>query len=133
MNILVLCTGNSARPIGHKYLLARRGNGKIVSYSAGSQTAGKVHPQSLHLLTAEGYDDANPRSKSWDEFAAEDAPKMGSVISVCGSAATETARAAFQETYGILERRAAYFVNAGISSMSTATLQTHLNANGKLT
>lgn len=82
MNILVLCTGNSAPSILIECLLARLGNGAITSFSAGSQPAGKVHPQSLRLLAAEGHDISNLSSKSWDVFAERDAPEMDAVITV---------------------------------------------------
>ncbi|EET49039.1 arsenate reductase ArsC [Thalassobium sp. R2A62] len=88
MNILVLCTGNSARSILLECLLNR--DDRITAYSAGSKPAGKVHPQSLTLLADKGYDTAGLRSKSWDEFAQDDAPQMDAVITVCGSAAGET-------------------------------------------
>lgn len=90
MNILVLCTGNSARSILLESLLNHLGKGRISAFSAGSNPAGQVHPQSLKLLAARGYDTAQARSKSWDEFAAVDAPQMDLVITVCGSAAAET-------------------------------------------
>lgn len=157
MNILVLCTGNSARSILLECLLARLGGGDITSFSAGSQPAGKVHPQSLRLLAAEGYDISSLRSKSWDEFAVGGAPKMDAVITVCGSAAAETcpmwpgapirahwgvedpaaatadaAPAAFREAYEILGRRAKHFVDAAIADMDASELQAHLNISGKI-
>lgn len=90
MNILVLCTGNSARSILLESILNTRGAGRITAYSAGSQPTGRVHPQSLRLLEALGRDVTGFRSKSWDEFARPDAPVMDAVITVCGSAAGET-------------------------------------------
>ncbi len=90
MNILVLCTGNSARSILLEAILNQRGAGRVTAFSAGSQPKGAVHPQSLQLLAAKGYPVAGLRSKSWDEFAVPDAPAMDAVITVCGSAAEET-------------------------------------------
>lgn len=91
MNILVLCTGNSARSILLESILNRLGHPYgIKAYSAGSQPAGRVHPQSQTLLGELGYPLEGLRSKSWDEFAAPDAPRMDAVITVCASAAGET-------------------------------------------
>ncbi len=89
MNILVLCTGNSARSILLEAILTQRSSGRITAFSAGSKPAGKVHPQSLSLLAQKGFDTSAFRSKSWDEFGAADAPVMDAVITVCGSAAAE--------------------------------------------
>lgn len=155
MNILVLCTGNSARSILLECLLRRLGGGHIAAYSAGSQPSGQVHPQSLTLLKAQGYDVSGLSSKSWDVFAASDAPKMDAVITVCGSAASETcplwpgapvrahwgvedpaaltgadAPAAFQLAYEILSRRAAHFIQSDPTAMNTQDLQAHLTACG---
>jgi len=88
MNILVLCTGNSARSIILEAILNR--DPRITAFSAGSKPAGKVHPQSLRLLDEMGFDTSAARSKSWDEFSLPDAPAMDAVITVCGSAAGET-------------------------------------------
>lgn len=90
MNILVLCTGNSARSILLEQILTHHSGGRVQGYSAGSNPAGAVHPQSLNLLDAKGYPTDGLRSKSWDEFGAADAPQMDAVITVCGSAAGET-------------------------------------------
>ncbi len=91
MNILVLCTGNSARSILLEAILNRHGADRgLTAFSAGSHPAGKVHPQSLALLAAKGYAVAGFRSKSWDEFGRANAPVMDAVITVCASAAGET-------------------------------------------
>lgn len=90
MNILILCTGNSARSILLESILTHRSGGRIHAYSAGSNPSGKVHPQSLVLLAEEGFPTDGLSSQSWDDFAAEDAPVMDAVITVCGSAAGET-------------------------------------------
>ncbi|MWB77430.1 arsenate reductase ArsC [Pseudooceanicola sp. 216_PA32_1] len=90
MNILVLCTGNSARSILLESILNDLGQGRVTAYSAGSNPAGAVHPQSLKLLEELDHDTSHARSKSWDEFAGPDAPEMDVVITVCASAAGET-------------------------------------------
>lgn len=91
MNILVLCTGNSARSILLESILNRDGAARGVrAWSAGSRPAGAVHPQALRLLAAKGHPTDGLRSKSWDEFAAPGTPVMDLVITVCGSAAGET-------------------------------------------
>lgn len=89
LNILVLCTGNSARSVLLERILTERSEGQITAYSAGSKPAGRVHPQTLRLLAAKGFDTSALRSKSWDEFDGPDAPRMDAVITVCGSAAAE--------------------------------------------
>lgn len=90
MNILVLCTGNSARSILGEVLISHKSNGLITGYSAGSQPAGKVNPAAIQLLDEKGHDTSELRSKSWDEFAEPNTAKMDAVITVCSSAAGET-------------------------------------------
>ena len=156
MNILVLCTGNSARSILLEALLNRLGHGRVTAYSAGSQPAGAVHPQSLKLLGEKGYDLSGLRSKSWDEFAGPDGPHMDAVITVCASAAGETCpiwpgvpvRAhwgvddpaaakeadwdhAFSTAYNILERRARALLELEIEEMDAAELKRHLDRIGE--
>jgi protein-tyrosine-phosphatase len=88
-NVLVLCTGNSARSILAECIFNRVGEGKFVAYSAGSNPKGAVHPEAIRLLQGLGYDTSGLRSKSWEEFAGPGAPRLDFVITVCDDAAGE--------------------------------------------
>lgn len=139
MNILILCTGNSARSIMLESIFNRLGKGRIKAFSAGSKPTGKVHPATLALLTEKGAPTKGVRSKSWDEFA--DAPKMDAVITVCGNAKNETCpmwpgvplkahwgvedpasvtqsqKAAFEVVYAMLEARAKAWLSLDFEHM----------------
>lgn len=146
MNILVLCTGNSARSILLESLLNKLGAGHIKAFSAGSKPTGKVHPDAVALLDEKGFETGDLRSKSWDEFADKDAPEMDLVITVCANAAGETCpiwpgapmrahwgqpdpaavedsaarKLAFEEVFGKLREKTVEFMSLNLSEMDKA-------------
>jgi arsenate reductase (thioredoxin) len=88
-NVLFLCTGNSARSILAESILRKDGGGRFNAYSVGSHPKGRVNPLALKTLEAYEYPVEGFRSKSWEEFAAPDAPVLDFVFTVCDSAARE--------------------------------------------
>ncbi|KIC22376.1 arsenate reductase ArsC [Leisingera sp. ANG-Vp] len=157
MNILVLCTGNSARSILLESIFNTLGGGRVRAYSAGSNPTGKVHPQSLVLLGELAHDTSGARSKSWDEFAENDAPEMDIVVTVCASAAGETCPVwpgapvrthwgvedpaaaeqpewdqAFRTAYATLEKRAKALLELPFETMNANELTQQLKRIGEI-
>lgn len=155
MNILVLCTGNSARSILLESILTHRSERRIKAWSAGSKPAGKVHPQSIKLLAEKGFPTEGLTSQSWDDYAMNDAPVMDAVITVCGSAAGEECPywpgaplrahwgvedpaaaepadqpAAFATAYRLLEARAQQLLALPFEDLSKDDLQAELDRIG---
>jgi protein-tyrosine-phosphatase len=153
LNVLFLCTGNSARSILAEAVMNHLGQGRFKGYSAGSRPQGQPNPFALSLLQREGIDTAFARSKSWDEFAAPGAPKLDFVFTVCDNAAAEECpywpgqpvsahwglpdpaavegsdaekALAFADTYRALTRRIGAFVALPMATLDAMTLKAHL-------
>jgi arsenate reductase len=158
-NVLFLCTGNSARSILGEAILNHEGQGRFRGFSAGSHPKGQVHPIALDVLTAEGLPIEGFRSKSWDEFAGPDAPKLDFVFTVCDDAAGEACpiwpgqpmtahwgledpaavegtdfqrRAAFESAYRYMRNRVMAFVNLPHQSIDRLTLARKLRGIGAM-
>jgi protein-tyrosine-phosphatase len=158
LNVLFLCTGNSARSILAEAYLNAAGKGRFMAHSAGSNPTGKVNPFALELLRKNRIDLANARSKSWDEFAAPGAPKLDFVFTVCDQAAGEVCplwpgqpmtahwgvndpaavhgddeakRKAFFRAYNELTTRISLFLNLPMEKLDRLTLQRRLDDIGR--
>ncbi|NMM37040.1 MAG: arsenate reductase ArsC [Glaciimonas sp.] len=157
-NVLFLCTGNSARSIIAESILNQLGAGRFRAYSAGSHPRGEVHPLTLDLLQRHHYDVSTLRSKSWDEFAEPDAPKLDFVFTVCDQAAGEvcpfwpgqpmtahwgfadpsqvegddaTKHKAFNRTHLEITNRIRPLLSLPLDKLDRASLQKHLHEMGQ--
>jgi arsenate reductase len=159
-NVLFLCTGNSARSIIAEAILNRLGQGRFKAYSAGSHPKGRPHPYAIDLLRKLDFDVEGLRSKSWDEFAAPNAPPLDFVFTLCDDAASEQCphwpgqpmtahwgmpdpaatqgseverRLAFADTFRMLSNRVSIFVSLPIRSLDMLSLQRRIDEIGEKT
>ena len=155
LNILVLCTGNSARSIIGEVLINELSKGRLRAFSAGSHPAGKVNPGAIEKLEREHHSVAGLESKSWQRFSEPGAPEMDVVITVCDNAAGESCpvwrgspvtvhwgipdpaidsddaaaiRAAFDAAYAGLRRRVEAMLALPLQTMSIEELEEALTA-----
>ena len=156
-NILFLCTGNSARSIMAEAILNGKGKPFFTAYSAGSHPSGIVRPDALKMIKFAHLSTDGLRSKSWEEFAKTEAPKMDFVFTVCDNAAQElcpiwpgqpmtahwgvpdpaTAKGtaeqierAFRDAYLILERRISLFLSLPLLSLDKLAIKKEINRIG---
>ena len=90
INVLFLCTGNSARSLIAEGVLRQLGGNAFNAFSAGSHPTGMPNPHAIAVLRQHDIDTSFARSKSWDEFDGADAPHLDLIITVCNNAAGET-------------------------------------------
>jgi len=159
MNVLFICTGNSARSIMAEALMNQLGGGRFRAYSAGSHPAGFVNPKTLELLERNRFRTNDLRSKNWDEFAAAGAPEMDFVLTVCDKAAGEVCPVwpgqpmsahwgvadpaaatgtpeqvdkAFADAFLVLQRRIGLFLNLPFDKLEKLSLLKELQDIGKV-
>jgi arsenate reductase (thioredoxin) len=157
-NVLFLCTGNSARSILAEAILNHKGKGAFTAYSAGSHPSGVVRPEALRQLAAAGISTEGLRSKSWDEFAVPNAPRMDFVFTVCDNAAKEACpfwpgqpmtahwgipdpaavagmpeviERAFRDAYTVLDRRVGLFLSLPLATLEQLAIQREIEGIGR--
>jgi len=157
-NVLFLCTGNSARSIMAEAIMSHKGRPNFVAYSAGSRPSGSVRPEALRQLGAAHLPTVGFRSKSWDEFARPDAPKLDFVFTVCDNAANEVCpvwpgqpmtahwgvpdpaavrgpeeqvERAFREAFFLLDRRISLFLSLPLSTLDSLSLKKEIDSIGR--
>ena len=153
LNVLFLCTGNSARSIFAEAILNSIGKNKFKAFSAGSHPAGSVNPLTLELVAKNRLPTEGLRSKDWNEFSRPGAPFMHFVFTVCDQAAAETCpvwpgqpmtahwgvtdpaavqgsdddkRKAFLRAYTELYRRISLFINLPFDTLNRLALKEKL-------
>ena len=156
-NVLFLCTGNSARSIMAEAILRHKGRGAFAAYSAGSHPSGTVRPEALHQVETAGLSTEELRSKSWDEFAAPDAPPIDFIFTVCDNAANEVCpiwpghpmtahwgipdpaavkgtpdeiARAFRDAFSILDHRIGLFLALPLSTLESLAIQREFDSIG---
>jgi len=157
-NVLFLCTGNSARSIMAESILNRKGPPNFKAYSAGSHPSGLVRAEALKQIELSRASTNGLRSKSWDEFAKPDAPRMDFVFTVCDNAASEVCpvwpgqpmtahwgvpdpaavmgspeqiERAFRDAFMILERRITLFLSLPLSTLGQLAIQREIDRVGQ--
>src|SRR5467141_646653 len=157
LNVVFLCTGNSARSIMAEAILNGKGKPIFTAYSAGSHPSGVVRSEALKLIELAHLPTEGLRSKDWEEFAKPGAPKMNFVFTVCDNAAREMCpiwpgqpmaahwgvpdpalargtpeqiESAFRDAYLLLERRISLFLSLPLSSLDTLAIQEEINQIG---
>jgi len=158
LNVLFLCTGNSARSIMAESILNSIGKTKFKTFSAGSRPAGSVNPLALELLAKNRLPTEGLRSKDWSEFSRPDAPFLHFVFTVCDQAAAEACpvwpgqpisahwgvhdpaavqgsdedkRKAFLRAYTELYRRISLFINLPFDTLNSLALKKSLDEIGR--
>ena len=149
-NVLFICSGNSARSIFAEALLRDLGQGRFEAFSAGTRPGTAPNPVALEVLKRNGHEIQSLYSKHLSAFQAREEPKMDFVFTVCDTAAAEECppwpgqpitghwglpdpvKAAgteaekglvFAQTYAVLRRRIAAFVELPFAQLTRIALQ----------
>jgi len=157
-NVLFLCTGNSARSIMAEAILNHKGRPNFTAYSAGSHPSRLVRSQALKQIEVSRMSTEGLRSKSWDEFAKLDAPRMDFVFTVCDNTAKEMCpvwpgqpmtahwgvpdpaavngspekiERAFRDAFMILDRRITLFLSLPLATLGQLAIKKEIDRIGQ--
>jgi arsenate reductase (thioredoxin) len=156
-NVLFLCKGNSARSIMAEAIMNYKGRPTFTAFSAGSRPSGAVRPEAIAELENARLPTDGVRSKSWNEFAKPDAPKLDFVFTVCDNAAkevcpiwpgqpmtahwgvpdpaaargtTEEIKRAYREAFLTLERRIVLFLCLALATIDKLAIKKEIDQIG---
>lgn len=158
LNVLFICTGNSARSIFAEAILRHEAGGRFNAFSAGTRPYSGLNPFAVEMLASKGIPVDDLRAKHVSEFQGEDAPKMDFVFTVCDRAANEDCptwegqpisahwglpdpvkahgteaemRLAFQQTYGMMRHRILAFASLPYDALDRVSLQLQVDDIGR--
>jgi len=153
--VLFLCTRNATRGILAEALMNSKGRERFQAFSAGTRPAGKVSTRAIELLKRLDFPTHSLRSKSWDEFAGPQAPRMDFIFALCDKAVAETCpqwpgtpvtgfwsipdpsltegtevekAAAYRDVFNMLERRISLFLSLPLDSIDRLSIAHHFRS-----
>jgi len=139
-------------------ILNYKGRPNFTAYSAGSHPSGAVRPEALKQLETAHLPATGLRSKSWNEFARPNAPRLDFVFTVCDNAANEVCPVwpgqpmtahwgvpdpaavqgrkeqvehAFREAFFLLDRRIGLFMSLPLSTLDRLALKKEIDNIGR--
>lgn len=159
LNVLFICTGNSARSIFAEAILRDEAGDRFNVYSAGTRARAALNPVALQVLKLNGHDISDLRAKTITELQTPGAPDFDFVFTVCDQAANEDCPAwpgqpisahwgvpdpvgadgtqaqktlAFQDAYDAIRNRILTFSSLPLETLDRISLQNAVDDIGRI-